>query len=72
MDVDAAYINRQLGRDFSAEEMAVLLRRMSLSGESVREGAGVKVSIPPTRSDVLHACDVMEVQTLNLTLTLTR
>jgi phenylalanyl-tRNA synthetase beta subunit len=45
-----------------AVQVAELLSRMALAGEVVGDGSVVRVSVPPTRSDVLHACDVAEVQ----------
>lgn len=43
-------------------QVAELLSRMALAGEVVGDGSSVQVSVPPTRSDVLHACDVAEVR----------
>ena len=43
-------------------QVAELLSRMALAGEVVGDGGVVRVSVPPTRSDVLHACDVAEVR----------
>lgn len=43
-------------------QVAELLSRMALAGEVVGDGSVVRVSVPPTRSDVLHACDVAEVR----------
>lgn len=41
-----------------------LLNKMQLSSEHLEGSRGqdvLRVVVPPTRSDVLHACDVMEV-----------
>jgi phenylalanyl-tRNA synthetase beta chain len=63
--VPLAAINSGLGLQLSAQEVAALLTRMGLSGSAPPVGeAGaapsVSVLVPPTRSDVLHACDVVE------------
>jgi tRNA synthetase B5 domain len=42
-------------------QVAELLSRMALAGEVAGDGSVVRVSVPPTRSDVLHPCDVAEV-----------
>ena len=55
------YINRCVGVDLDAPAIAELLSRMALTADAVRDGHAVSVEVPPTRSDVLHACDVMEV-----------
>lgn len=61
MEVEVDYINRCVGVDLHAAAIAELLSRMALTAEAVRDGQAVSVEVPPTRSDVLHACDVMEV-----------
>ena len=33
---------------------------MALTAEATADGSAVRVRVPPTRSDVLHACDVIE------------
>ncbi|KAF0978333.1 hypothetical protein FDP41_002848 [Naegleria fowleri] len=53
------YVNNRLGLDLSVEKMAELLKRMQLNASVVNEKT-LKVLAPPTRSDVLHACDIME------------
>lgn len=42
------------------ESIARLLSRMYLTSEVVSNGDSVKVTIPPTRHDVIHACDIYE------------
>lgn len=42
-------------------QVAECLSRMALAGQVSGDGKSVSVSVPPTRSDVLHACDVAEV-----------
>ena len=62
MEVDVAYINRCVGVELGAPAIADLLSRMALTAKTARDGQAVSVEVPPTRSDVLHACDVMEVR----------
>ena len=57
-DVDMGYVNSCIGLDLSGELAASLLKKMQL--EAVTDGTTLKVLAPITRSDVLHACDVME------------
>lgn len=61
MEVGLDYINGCIGTSLDACEVAGLLSRMALTAEPTCEGQAVRVTVPPTRSDVLHACDVMEV-----------
>lgn len=58
-----AYVNRCVGTALDAPAVAALLSRMALDAAVAPGGAAVRVRVPPTRSDVLHACDVMEVRT---------
>jgi len=53
------YINRCIGVDVPSENIVALLNRMSLPAELV-DKKEVRVLVPPTRSDILHACDIME------------
>ena len=66
MEVDVAYVNRCVGTALDAPAVAGLLSRMALDAEVAPGGAAVRVRVPPTRSDVLHACDVMEVRTVKV------
>lgn len=61
MVVPEVVINRGIGVQLGTAEMADLLSRMQLQAEPVQGQQAVRVMVPPTRSDVLHACDVMEV-----------
>lgn len=54
------FINKRVGINKSAESIAQLLTRMCLKSEVSGEGDQIRVEIPPTRSDVIHACDIME------------
>ncbi|KAL3144115.1 hypothetical protein ABBQ32_003906 [Trebouxia sp. C0010 RCD-2024] len=60
MVVPEEVINRGIGVQLGTAQMADLLSRMQLQAEPVQAGQAVRVMVPPTRSDVLHACDVME------------
>ncbi|KAL4624747.1 phenylalanine-tRNA ligase beta subunit [Arapaima gigas] len=54
----ADFINKAVGIDETAENIAQMLTRMCLQSKVV--GDHIQVEIPPTRSDVIHACDIME------------
>ncbi|XP_076917351.1 phenylalanine--tRNA ligase beta subunit, cytoplasmic-like [Bidens hawaiensis] len=63
MKVSLSYINRIAGVSLEANKVAGLLNKMQLHvKQSVLEDkeCTFTVSVPPTRSDVLHACDVAE------------
>jgi len=53
------YINRCIGVQVPSDSVVALLNRMSLPAQLLH-GNQVAVSVPPTRSDILHACDIME------------
>ena len=44
----------------SAEKLASMLTKMCLESTVVNSGAEIEVEVPPTRHDVLHACDIIE------------
>lgn len=55
------YINSCLALDFSGEEIAKLLTKMELTATVSKTDSNLlDVSIPITRSDILHQCDIME------------
>lgn len=54
-------IVRGIGVSLETAQIADLLSRMQLQAKPVQGSEAVQVLVPPTRSDVLHACDVMEV-----------
>ncbi|KAI3403996.2 FRS1 [Candida oxycetoniae] len=71
MKTDISYINSCLGLDYTGEQIAHLLKKMSLDaspsvgGEEEKKAEENKnstldVKIPITRSDILHQCDIME------------
>lgn len=57
--LDVSNTNQRVGIDIKASEMAVLLRKMSLKVDVKNENE-LNVEIPPTRSDIIHACDLIE------------
>ncbi|XP_066522843.1 phenylalanine--tRNA ligase beta subunit [Hoplias malabaricus] len=58
--LSADFINNKVGISESAESIAQLLTRMCLKSEVTGDDGQIEVEIPPTRSDVIHACDIME------------
>lgn len=59
VDVSVEYVKRIIGIDVSADKVVELLNRMCLTSEKSGEDK-VVVTVPITRSDVLHPCDVAE------------
>ncbi|KAH9006970.1 phenylalanyl-tRNA synthetase subunit beta [Lactarius hatsudake] len=61
-DAYASYVNSCTGLSLSAPHVKGLLERMSLKVELSPDSDADKllVSVPPTRPDILHQCDVME------------
>eukprot|EP00128_Syssomonas_multiformis_P012901 Colp12_sorted_trinity150504_noHs@702 len=59
-DVGVDYITSRIGIKETPENVARLLHRMCLPATLSSDKSKVTVEVPPTRSDVLHACDVME------------
>jgi len=58
---EIAYINSCVGLDYSGEQIAELLKKMSLRAKpSSTNSELLDVEIPITRSDILHQCDIME------------
>merc|ERR1719320_630630 len=58
--VSASLIKKQIGADIPADRMAEMLTRMCLESTLSPDGDAITVEIPPTRSDILHPCDIME------------
>uniref|UniRef100_A0A3B3CHH3 Phenylalanine--tRNA ligase beta subunit n=1 Tax=Oryzias melastigma TaxID=30732 RepID=A0A3B3CHH3_ORYME len=54
------FINRKVGISEPTEKIAQLLTRMCLLSQPTGAGDEIEVEIPPTRPDVIHACDIME------------
>jgi len=54
-------INAMIGVDIPLENMAGLITKMCLPSKVVDSKAGmIEVTIPPTRHDILHPCDIYE------------
>jgi len=62
MEADIDYITSSIGAgdDLTPDRVAKVLTQMSLAGKLSQDQKKVQVEIPVTRSDVLHACDIME------------
>ncbi|KAM4565654.1 phenylalanine--tRNA ligase beta subunit [Odontesthes bonariensis] len=58
--LSSEFINRKVGINESTERIAQLLTRMCLLSRATGVGDEIEVEIPPTRSDIIHACDIME------------
>ncbi|XP_034403781.1 phenylalanine--tRNA ligase beta subunit isoform X3 [Cyclopterus lumpus] len=58
--LSSGFINRKVGINEPTEKIAQLLTKMCLRSEVTGVGDEIQVEIPPTRSDVIHACDIME------------
>ncbi|RDW60001.1 hypothetical protein BP5796_11607 [Coleophoma crateriformis] len=60
-EAEVDYINACTGLDESPERICELLTKMCYSAKpSSKDKNIIDVSIPPTRADVLHQCDIME------------
>ncbi|KAK4669846.1 phenylalanine--tRNA ligase subunit beta [Podospora pseudopauciseta] len=60
MDVEVDYLNQVTGLSESPASICKLLSKMAYKAEPSSDPKFVKVTVPPTRADVLHPCDVME------------
>lgn len=63
IEADVGYIQSSIGlsaEELPAEKIVELLHRMMLGASHVAERGVISVEVPVTRSDILHACDVME------------
>eukprot|EP00736_Rhodelphis_marinus_P013381 Rmarinus@m.10879 len=58
-EVAVEFINRTVGAQVPVEDMVKYLNRMMLVTTRVDEST-LRVIAPPTRSDILHACDIAE------------
>ncbi|PQE33050.1 hypothetical protein CJF32_00011177 [Rutstroemia sp. NJR-2017a WRK4] len=60
-EAEVDYINNCCGLSESPERICELLKKMCYSAKpSSKDKNIIEVSIPPTRADVLHQCDIME------------
>ncbi|XP_074047372.1 phenylalanine--tRNA ligase beta subunit isoform X2 [Macrotis lagotis] len=58
--VKADLINKQIGISETPASLAKLLTRMCLKSEVIGDGNQIEIEIPPTRADIIHACDIVE------------
>ncbi|KAM8804923.1 SYFB ligase, partial [Eudromia elegans] len=58
--VTPEYINKKIGISETPSNLAKLLTRMCLKSHVTENGNHIEVEVPPTRPDVIHACDIME------------
>ena len=60
-EAEVDYINRCCGLEESPERICELLTKMCYTAKpSSKDKNIIEVSVPPTRADVLHQCDIME------------
>ncbi|CAF0977682.1 unnamed protein product [Brachionus calyciflorus] len=57
--IETNSVNKKIGINIDDANMAKLLARMGLEAEIIDKNK-ISVRIPPTRSDILHACDIIE------------
>jgi phenylalanyl-tRNA synthetase beta chain len=57
--IDPVEVNQKIGIQISEQEMTTLLGRMGLESTVTAEKK-ISVLVPPTRSDILHRCDIIE------------
>ncbi|NWR87610.1 SYFB ligase, partial [Furnarius figulus] len=53
-------INKKIGISETPSSLAKLLTRMCLKSDVIGNGNHLEVEIPPTRADIIHACDIIE------------
>ncbi|KAJ7424106.1 Phenylalanine--tRNA ligase beta subunit [Willisornis vidua] len=53
-------INKKIGISETPSSLAKLLSRMCLKSNVIGNGNHIEVEIPPTRADIIHACDIIE------------
>jgi len=58
--VSTKEVNSYLGQSLTPDQVARYLRQMALGPTVTTKGDLVEASLPPTRTDVLHACDLIE------------
>lgn len=58
--VNVGYVNSSIGINITGQDMVNYLKKMSMDATLSEDGANLQVMVPPTRSDILHACDIME------------
>lgn len=60
LSTTADFVNKSIGIEIQPEEIVKLLERMQLTAVINKETHKIDVTVPPTRSDIFHECDVME------------
>lgn len=60
LDVAVSDVNCKIGINLNATEICKLLEKMCLQAAPSSDKEKVRVTVPPTRHDILHACDVIE------------
>lgn len=58
--INASKANDYIGINEPAENIALLLSKMCLKSDLLENGKDLKVTVPPSRHDVIHACDIYE------------
>ncbi|XP_062988287.1 phenylalanine--tRNA ligase beta subunit [Elgaria multicarinata webbii] len=53
-------MNKKIGISETPSSLAKLLTRMCLKSHVIGNGNNIEVEIPPTRADIIHACDIIE------------
>ncbi|XP_056420882.1 phenylalanine--tRNA ligase beta subunit [Hyla sarda] len=53
-------INSKIGIRETPDKLAKLLTRMCLKSHVLEDGEQLEIEIPPTRADIIHACDIVE------------
>ncbi|XP_067395067.1 phenylalanine--tRNA ligase beta subunit isoform X1 [Emydura macquarii macquarii] len=53
-------INKKIGIGETPSSLAKLLTRMCLKSHVTGNGNNIEIEIPPTRADIIHACDIIE------------
>lgn len=61
MEVEVDYLDQCLGITASAEKYCSLLGRMAYSAKPGKDKNIIEITVPPTRADVLQACDVVRI-----------
>ncbi|KAJ3345073.1 hypothetical protein HDU83_004440 [Entophlyctis luteolus] len=54
------YINKLIGTSIPRDKMLTLLSKMGVTASKGADSTAISVLVPPTRSDILHPCDIME------------
>lgn len=52
--------NKAVGISIEAAKAAEILTKMCLKSEVLPDGKRIQVTVPPTRADVIHPCDIYE------------